>query len=358
MSELHPSSDSRSHSLGDLLRNARDRQGLDLADIAGATNVRREYLAALEEGRYDELPGEIYTRNFLRLYAKVVNEDPQRLLEVYVFERDRGNMMSLIEGQKEVAEQRRGGGGGAPRTRSRLGLWFSSILLIIAVVLLALWGFNSLLFSTPQDTGVVETGPIEGDTTVEGDTVEPEPVGPITTFLTIITDPPGAVVSIDAFTLAGVTPIENAPVTALDSRLLQISLEGFKTYEERLDLTTNQRLEVALDPLDSDSDTEEPSALDPLDSSVLDTEESSVSSSGGTIVVTITETTWLEVYQSEARNEGERLIYDTVEPGERYEFDLPVYIHAGNGVGVQLSINDQDAETLGNPGEVLGRAFP
>jgi hypothetical protein len=274
------------------------------------------------------------------LYAKVVNEDPQRLLEVYVFERDRGNMMSLIEGQKEVAKQRRGGGGGSPRTRSRLGLWFSSILLIIAVVLLALWGFNSLLFSTPQDTGVVETGPIEGDTTVEGDTVEPEPVGPTTAFLTIVTDPPGAVVSIDAFTLAGVTPIENAPVTALDSRLLQISLEGFKTYEERLDLTTSQRLEIALDPLDSDI------------------EEPSVSSSGGTIVVTITETTWLEVYQSEARNEGERLIYDTVEPGERYEFDLPIYIHAGNGVGVQLSINDQDAGTLGDPGEVLGRAFP
>lgn len=348
MSELHPSSDSRSHSLGDLLRSARDRQGLDLTDIAGATNVRREYLAALEEGRYDELPGEIYARNFLRLYAKAVNEDPQRLLEVYVFERDRGNMMSLIEGQKEVAKQRRGGGGGSPRTRSRLGLWFSSILLIIAVVLLALWGFNSLLFSTPQDTGVVETGPIEGDTTVEGDTVEPEPVGPTTAFLTIVTDPPGAVVSIDAFTLAGVTPIENAPVTALDSRLLQISLEGFKTYEERLDLTTSQRLEIALDPLDSDI--EEPS--------VLDTEEPSVSSSGGTIVVTITETTWLEVYQSEARNEGERLIYDTVEPGERYEFDLPIYIHAGNGVGVQLSINDQDAGTLGDPGEVLGRAFP
>ena len=193
-----------------------------------------------------------------------------------------------------------------------------------------------------------------------------KPVGPTTAFLTIVTDPPGAVVSIDAFTLAGVTPIENAPVTALDSRLLQISLEGFKTYEERLDLTTSQRLEIALDPLDSDteepsaldpldSDTEEPSALDPLDS---DTEGPTVTSSGGTIVVTITETTWLEVYQSEARNEGERLIYDTVEPGERYEFDLPIYIHAGNGVGVQLSINDQDAGTLGDPGEVLGRAFP
>ena len=332
MSELHPSSGSRSHSLGDLLRSARDRQGLDLTDIAGATNVRREYLAALEEGRYDELPGEIYTRNFLRLYAKVVNEDPQRLLEVYVSERDTGNMISLVEGQEEVAKQRRGGGGGSPRTRSRLGLWFSSILLIIAVVLLALWGFNSLLFSPPQDAGVVETGPIEGDT------VEPEPVGPTTTFLTIVTDPPGAVVSIDAFTLAGVTPIEDAPVTALDSRLLQISLEGFKTYEERLDLTTDQRLEFTLDPLDSD------------------TEESPAPSSGGTIVVTITETTWLEVYQSEARNEGERLIYDTVEPGERYEFDLPVYIHAGNGVGVRLSINDQDAGTLGNG--VLGRAFP
>ena len=346
MSDIPHSDSPRAHSLGELLRSARERQGLELADISEVTNVRREYLIALEEGRYLELPEDVYTRNFLRLYAQAVEEEPQRLLDVYTVER--GNFIGpretspTEEGRHERIITR------SSRERPNLAPWFSSLLLIAAVVLLALWGFNATLFNPGQTrnaavtTDPTEPPPVEGASAAPDRSV-PAQEAATTAFLTVITEPSGAEVSVDAFPLAGVTPIENAPVTALESRQLLVTLEGFEPYQERVNLSTDLRMEIALVP------------VIPLGAS---DETPLAASRQGTIAVTITETTWLEVYQGTARNEGERLVYATAEPGEAYEFDLPVYIHVGNGAGVQLSVSGQDLGPLGEPGEVLGRAFP
>ena len=48
--------------LGSSLREARLRRGLDLADVERATRIRSRYLAALEEERFDVLPGEAYAK--------------------------------------------------------------------------------------------------------------------------------------------------------------------------------------------------------------------------------------------------------------------------------------------------------
>lgn len=73
--------------LGQVLQEARRQRGLDIKDIAASTHVRAEYLAALEAGRYSELPENVYTRNFLRLYAEAVGLDEQEVLEQYSQER-------------------------------------------------------------------------------------------------------------------------------------------------------------------------------------------------------------------------------------------------------------------------------
>ena len=56
--------------IGDSLREARTARGFSPADVHKAIRIRERYLTALEEERWDMLPGEAYTKGFLRTYAE------------------------------------------------------------------------------------------------------------------------------------------------------------------------------------------------------------------------------------------------------------------------------------------------
>jgi len=61
------------------LRLARERVGWSLPEIAAVLRIRPLYLAALEEGRIDELPGNAYALGFLRTYASALGLDPNEI---------------------------------------------------------------------------------------------------------------------------------------------------------------------------------------------------------------------------------------------------------------------------------------
>jgi len=63
--------------IGNSLREARQRQGLDLARIEETTKIRAKYLQALEDERFDVLPAETYVKGFLRTYAEHLGLDGQ-----------------------------------------------------------------------------------------------------------------------------------------------------------------------------------------------------------------------------------------------------------------------------------------
>lgn len=72
-----------SPAIGARLREARLRQGLEIADCATATRIRERYLVAIEDGRYESLPDPAYINGFVRAYAGhlgVVVEGPVREL--------------------------------------------------------------------------------------------------------------------------------------------------------------------------------------------------------------------------------------------------------------------------------------
>jgi cytoskeletal protein RodZ len=54
-----------------------------LAEIAIRTKICTRYLRAIEEGRFEELPGGIYGRSYIRQYAAAVGRDPDALLAGY-----------------------------------------------------------------------------------------------------------------------------------------------------------------------------------------------------------------------------------------------------------------------------------
>jgi hypothetical protein len=69
--------------IGSNLREARERQKVGLPEIERATHIRSRYLAALEEERFDVLPGLAYTKGFLRTYADYLGLDGQRFVDEY-----------------------------------------------------------------------------------------------------------------------------------------------------------------------------------------------------------------------------------------------------------------------------------
>ncbi len=62
--------------LGEVLRLARERKGVDLYRAERDTKIRAKHLEALENGDYAELPGAVYTKGFLRNYAVYLGLDP------------------------------------------------------------------------------------------------------------------------------------------------------------------------------------------------------------------------------------------------------------------------------------------
>ena len=61
--------------VGYTLRQERERQNLSINDIEQGTSIRALYIEAIENGEYDKLPGAIYTKGFIKNYAKFLEMD-------------------------------------------------------------------------------------------------------------------------------------------------------------------------------------------------------------------------------------------------------------------------------------------
>jgi cytoskeletal protein RodZ len=70
---------------GETLRRERELRGVDLRDIAEATNISLRFLEALEQDRKDVLPGGIFPKAFVRQYATYLGLDPDRLVAEYMY---------------------------------------------------------------------------------------------------------------------------------------------------------------------------------------------------------------------------------------------------------------------------------
>lgn len=69
--------------IGDSLREARTRRGLTPADVHKGIRIRERYLTALEEERWEMLPGEAYTKGFLRTYAEFLGLNGNLYIDEY-----------------------------------------------------------------------------------------------------------------------------------------------------------------------------------------------------------------------------------------------------------------------------------
>lgn len=73
----------RTRTLGERLRKVREEAKISLKEAAAATQIRKDYLAALEDGNYSRLPGPVYIESFLKKYATFLKVSSDFVLELY-----------------------------------------------------------------------------------------------------------------------------------------------------------------------------------------------------------------------------------------------------------------------------------
>jgi len=86
--------------IGNSLREARMRQGLDYSQVELATKIRAKYIKALEDEQFELLPGGTYIKGFLRSYSEYLGLDGQLYVDEY-------KSRFIADGPEEATRERR-----------------------------------------------------------------------------------------------------------------------------------------------------------------------------------------------------------------------------------------------------------
>ena len=116
----------RRHIADELVR-ARLAHGLEIVDVSSALRIRAVYLEALEEGRFDDLPGPTYVAGFLRSYGNYLGLDGQDLVRRFKDE----NGGTLVPQELSFPA--------LPSEARRPTAFISGAALIVAVALVGAW---------------------------------------------------------------------------------------------------------------------------------------------------------------------------------------------------------------------------
>src|SRR5690348_10172446 len=118
----------RSHSVGALLRQARQGFGRDVGQIGAALRIRSSHLQAIEDGRYEDLPGGTYAIGFIRTYAEYLGLDGPEMVRRFKQEIEGQEFKNDLSFPMPVSERRIPAGtillGGAIVAVCAYGIWY------------------------------------------------------------------------------------------------------------------------------------------------------------------------------------------------------------------------------------------
>jgi cytoskeleton protein RodZ len=69
---------------GEELRKAREARGIPLEAVVDATKVASRHLLAVEQERFDQLPGGLFRKNIVRSYARAAGLDEEAWVRRYL----------------------------------------------------------------------------------------------------------------------------------------------------------------------------------------------------------------------------------------------------------------------------------
>jgi len=78
----------RMTTIGAMLKKSREQKRMSVTEVSRVTRIPVTTLDALEADRFDDLPGEVFVRGFLKSYAQAVGLAPSEVLARYTSSRN------------------------------------------------------------------------------------------------------------------------------------------------------------------------------------------------------------------------------------------------------------------------------
>jgi cytoskeletal protein RodZ len=85
------------------LKHERELRGVSLEEIAESTRIHIRYLEALESNEFDDMPGEVFVKGYIRSYARVIGSDSEEMVNFYdeAVGKDRKIELDKVAGSNE-----------------------------------------------------------------------------------------------------------------------------------------------------------------------------------------------------------------------------------------------------------------
>jgi hypothetical protein len=120
--------------IGNSLREARERRGVDFAQAELGTKIRGKYLRALEDEQFEVLPAQTYVKGFLRTYAEYLGLDGQLYVDEYTSRFVAGDDDLRLTRRSRARPQHRN-----RRIETNVVLVALALIAIVTIVVISAW---------------------------------------------------------------------------------------------------------------------------------------------------------------------------------------------------------------------------
>lgn len=131
-----PSSNAKQTNVGQKLRAAREAKGYTLDDLQQITKIQKRYLIAIEDDKFDQLPGDFYVRAFVKQYANTVGLDGDDLLKQYDDQLPQTKTHEYSEHISQAVETRTSHHKAAEQMEAARRKYLPTIIIAVIVVLI------------------------------------------------------------------------------------------------------------------------------------------------------------------------------------------------------------------------------
>ena len=285
-----------SDSVGPYLKKSREAQGLSLDQVASLTRIQSKFLQALEDEEFQKLPEQVFTRGFVRTYARSLGVDEEDTLRRF------SESSSAFYHQGQQAQNQ----ANLQLQQEQRGKLNRNLVIVVTIVIIVALGF---LLPRQQQSSPPPPG---GDSNSSPEVTLPSPVSPVS-----------------------------------------------PNQEKTVEVTTTPNL-TSSKTEDSSIDSLEPKPLPPSTTSLQNpiqevpkqkpTPSVSISTDPIRLEIEATQLTWV-VVQSDSDSPQEALL----QPAQKgtWEARQQFTLTLGNAAGVEVKLNGESRGPFGKPGQVV-----